>query len=171
MTLFEEYRRRTWEPADISAHQTEHAESLRVPFITSSHPHWNYLIGIYVGGGGDTYLAEGVVPTDDEVTLIASSLQEYCESWYNPGFRHLMADFAPYDIDGGANGTYFRKRPDGGWTYRKRTWRGGYTWHALETAEPLTLLQVLDSAHYSARRWTTWKAAHPELFAGGGDAQ
>lgn len=124
--MFDEYYRRTWEPEnDISPEQTELATSLRVPFLTSEYPRWNYITGIVVRN--ETYFQVGIVPTDDEVREVAAHLENYC-TYYRQSFRDAMKHFAPYDIDGGANLGWYMKRPDGGWCYRKRTWSGPQWW-------------------------------------------
>lgn len=138
--MFNEYTNRKWTPGnDISPQQTAHATKLRVPFLTTTQPEESYIIGIVVGGD-----FEGLVPTDDEVTLMAERLKEYCTHWYRESFLDTMAQFAPYDIDGSANLGYFIKRGDNSWAYRKRTWSFGPYWVPAYNDEPQTLEQVLD---------------------------
>jgi hypothetical protein len=149
--MFDEYKRRTWVDADgdISAHQTELATSLRVPILTSEYPRWNYITGIVVNER--SYGWPSVMPTDDEIREVAAHLESYCE-YYNPGFRKAMREFAPFDIDGGANLGYYMKRPDGGWRYRKRTWCG-YGPHWWPQDDVMTLTDVL------AHNFTGWSFA------------
>ncbi|MEE3066596.1 MAG: hypothetical protein VYA67_22085 [Actinomycetota bacterium] len=124
--MFEDYYRRTWDgQADISPEQTELATSLRVPFLSSSHPRWNYITGIVVC---DDILDHGIVPTEDEVREVGAYLTAYRDRWLRESFQKAMAHLAPYDIDGGANAGFYMKRPDGFWVYRKRTWTQGHRW-------------------------------------------
>ncbi|WP_454232174.1 hypothetical protein [Mycolicibacterium fortuitum] len=125
--MFDEYYRRTWgdTDGDISPEQTDLATSLRIPILTTEHPRWNYITGIVVRN--DRYFEVGVMPTEDEVRVLAAHLETYCE-YYRQSFRDAMRHFAPFDIDGGANLGYYMKRPDGGWCYTKRTWRSGPSW-------------------------------------------
>jgi hypothetical protein len=111
---FDEYYRRTWvdNDGDISPAQTEFATSLRIPFLSSANPRWNHITGIVVC---DNILDHGIVPTEDEVAVVAAHLVEYRNHWFNQSFQRAMAHFAPYDIDGGANLGYYMKRPDGRW--------------------------------------------------------
>ena len=119
--MFDEYYRRTWEDTDgdISPQQTEFATNLRIPILATSNPRWSYITGIVVCDS--RYFTTGIMPTEDEITLVATQLAQY-NTWYRQSFIEAMKHFAPYDIDGGANLGYYLKRPDGQWTYRKRTW-------------------------------------------------
>lgn len=127
--MFDDYYRRTWEPGtDISEHQTELATSLRIPILASEYPRWNYITGVVVRGEDSIGAFEaGVMPTDDEIRLLGAHLASY-NRYYRQSFLDAMKHMAPYDIDGGANLGYYMKRPDGGWCYRKRTWRYGPHW-------------------------------------------
>lgn len=118
--MFDEYYRRTWvdSDGDISDQQTEFATNLRIPILATAYPRWNYITGIVVC---DDILNHGIMPIDDEITAVAAQLQDY-STYYQQAFLDAMRQFAPYDIDGGANLGYYLKRPDGWWTYRKRTW-------------------------------------------------
>jgi hypothetical protein len=148
--MFDEYKRRPWEDTDhdISDRQTELATSLRIPILNSEYPHWNYITGIVVNDRD--YGWPSIMPTDDEVREVAAHLESYCE-YYNQNFRKVMQEFAPYDIDGAANLGYYMKRPDGGWVYRKRTWRYGPHWWPAE--DVMTLTDVL------AHNFTGWSFA------------
>lgn len=123
--MFEEYYRRTWEDTDgdISEHQTAHATALRIPILSTSYPRWYFITGIVVG---TAWFDEAEVPTDDEVSQVAELLKSY-NTYYRQSFLDAMKHFAPYDIDGGANGMYFRKLGEGDWVYRKRTWNAGWS--------------------------------------------
>lgn len=126
MSVFGEYRNSKWEDDEISSTQTAHATALRVPFLSSSAPRWHYITGIVVQGGGAD--RGGIVPTEDEVDSVAKHLEAYCARWYRDSYRRTMREFAPFDIDGGANLGYYMKRANGGWCYRKRTWEIGPRW-------------------------------------------
>lgn len=145
--MFDEFHNRTWQPeGDISAEQTEFATSLRVPFLSTAAPRWNYITGIVVG---EAFPDRGVVPTEDEVREIAAQLQSYC-TFYRSGFREAMARFAPYDIDSTANLGYYLKRPDGGWCYRKRTWESPPWWPPRETSHALSEVLARNFAGWSS---------------------
>ena len=118
--MFGEYYRRTWEDTDqdISPHRTEHATRLRVPFLTTSYPRWNYITGIVIG---DAWFDKGLIPTEDEVSRVGRLLADY-NTYYRQSFLDAMRHFAPFDIDGGANSMYFRKVGDDDWVFKKRSW-------------------------------------------------
>ena len=141
--MHSDFAGRTWHDTDhdISPEQTEFALQLRIPFLTSPYPRWNYITGIVVGDGFAWPIS---LPTEEEVTLVANFLKEYNDHWYRQSFVSDMVRFAPYDIDGGANLAYFMKHPHGGWSYRKRTWQGP-EWVPGFNKPPQTLEQVLDS--------------------------
>jgi len=155
---------RDYEPEDISPAQTELATSLRVPFVTNPYPRWFYVTAVVVSDD----LWRGLVPTDDEVRMVSSFAEEYREHWYNATWKAKMARFAPYDIDGGAVGTYFIKHANGGWGYRKHTWQYGPQFVPQHGDDPQPLPKVLDRVHTMvdevSKRWVGWKAARPELF-------
>lgn len=154
----------TWHPSsDISDSQTRAATAHRVPILTTEYPQWYYLSGIVVSTG----LPEASIEPDErEVLMVGSFVEEYCERFYNAAYRRRMFDFAPYDIDGGANSCYFTKGPDGGWRYRKRTWQHSFI--PARGTEPVALESILDRVHTFAGdispRWIAWKAARPEVF-------
>jgi hypothetical protein len=159
----DEFHGRTWDPgSDLSPHQTELATSLRVPILTSPHPRWHYVVGIVVDP-----LWFGTVPSDAEVRAIASFADEYRQRWYNPTWVARMARFAPFDIDGGANSTWFFRYEHGGWAYQKRTWRHGARPRLQD--EPMNLTAVMDRCRdYGSKpnpTWEAWKAEHGEVFA------
>jgi hypothetical protein len=138
---------RVWEPSgDISGWQTTHARNLRVPILATFNPGWSYITGIVVQEhpqwpDGPN---RGQPPTDPEVELVAQRLQEYCAKWYRPSYLNQMREYAPYDIDNGANLAYFIKWDNGGWGYRKRTWEYGPLFVPTFEAEPESLAQVID---------------------------
>jgi hypothetical protein len=137
---------RVWEPSsDISSWQTTHATQLRVPILTTSNPWRNYITGIVVQDlEHPEWPNRGQMPTEAEVELVAQRLQEYCAKWYRPSYLNQMREYAPYDIDGGANLAYFIKWDNGGWGYRKRTWEYGPLFVPTFEAEPESLAQVID---------------------------
>lgn len=139
--------------------------ALRIP-VTSSWPDWAYLVAF----DRDSR----VRPTDDEAAQLVSFCQEYIHRWYNDTWKARLAE-RPFDIDGGANGTIFRKYADGDWGYRKRTWTMGPRFLpespsvAGRKLGPLTLAQVMDriyedSDHEPRPQWAQWKADHPDVF-------
>ncbi|WP_100513949.1 hypothetical protein [Mycobacteroides abscessus] len=139
--MFDDYKRRAWQDTDgdISDRQSELATSLRIPILTSEYPSWHYITGIVVNDRASGW--PSVMPTDDEIREVGAHLESYCQ-YYNQGFRNAMKEFAPYDIDGGANLGYYMKRPRGGWSYRKRTWQSGPHWWPADT-DTMTLTEVL----------------------------
>lgn len=137
------YTGRPWEPGlDISPHQTEFATALRVPFLTSPYPTWNYVTGIVVSDD----LWRGVVPTDEEVEVVAAARQSYQDYFFSEPntFRAEMEAFAPYDVDGSAVGFYFIKKVDESWAYRRRTWSQGPTFVPDFRDAPMTLAEVIE---------------------------
>ena|SRR6478672_11280333 len=131
-----------WIPDDISHSQTEYATSLRVPLLSTFNPRWYYITGIVVREDS-RFPNSGLMPTEEEVGLVADRLQTYCKRWYRESFLQRMRAFAPFDIDGSANLAYFLKRDDGGWAYRKRTWDHGPLWLPLWDAPAESLTDVI----------------------------
>jgi hypothetical protein len=164
--IFEEHRNRTYEPTDISEHQTAFATALRIPFITTTHPRWRYTTAIIVRPD-EKYGPAGQIPAEAEVRKVAA-LDAYHRRYLTDAWVNAMAEFAPYDLDTGNPGRYLLKYADGRWGYRIGTWTYGYPIVPPmfgKDAETLTLDQVLDRMHYDAEPWHEWKAEHPEVFA------
>lgn len=141
--MHSDFARRTWEDThhDIHPEQTELATERRVPFLTSSRPRWRYVTGITVG---NSWPSEGLVPTDEEVELVAGWLTDYCDRWYDQGgYRRDMKKFAPFDIDSGANSVYFIKHAHGGWGYRRYSWTRGSVWVPRPHDAVMTLEDVI----------------------------
>lgn len=126
MSVFDGYKHSRWTDKGISPAQTTHATALRIPFLSSLSPAWHYITGIVVVGNGVD--RDGVIPVDAEVETVAMHLEAYCDHWYGRSYRESMREFAPFDIDGGANLGYYMKRANGGWCYHKRTWEIGPLW-------------------------------------------
>lgn len=154
---------RPYDPGTDLAARHELAESLRIPLLNSPHPRWYYVTGIVVGD-----LWFGTMPTDQEIRAVASFADEYRVRWYNQTWIERMQRFAPFDIDGGANGTFFFKYAHGGWAYQKASWRHGARPGRYD--EPMTLVAVMDRCHQWAGdepnpKWEAWKADHADVFA------
>ena len=163
------------------------AEELRVPLVDGFYPQWNYTVAVAVSWHeGPCERATPwctLMPTDDEIRMIASFIQEYRNHWYREGAGREL-DRRPYDIDGVANGIVFGKMaelPENGkyaprpehWTYHKRSWRYGPLAIQMVGDRPMTLLELMDHERTISSddgpmpRWIEWKAAHPEIFGGG----
>ena len=139
---------------------------MRVPLVTSPYPRWNFITSVVVS----EVHWEGVRPTDHELRMIGSFHQQYIDSWYLDSYKAHMREKAPFDLDGGANGVVFMKRPDGGWGYRRMSWRSGPLFVPDFRSEPASLVSVMDRALSICGDvrpdWVAWKAARPELFGG-----
>ncbi len=139
--------------------------------VTSSHPGWAYLVAF------DRESPER--PTDHEVDLLVSFLDQYKDYWYGDnGYRRAM-ERRPLDVDGGANGITFHKWGVDDWGYRRRTFDRGWPFsvvppwmrdeHTSTIRGPISLLDLLDHIQtcggvIDAPWWQEWKAAHPEVF-------
>ncbi|MFC4006587.1 hypothetical protein ACFOY2_05100 [Nonomuraea purpurea] len=144
---------------------------LRIPVVGSPWPRWHYIVAFDSGRLDDEQQHR---PTDREARMLASFLEEYIHHWYNATWQYKLAE-RPFDVDGGANGVVFRKWGEGDWGFRRRTWSQGPTYvpthpriRGGKSPGPLTLVQVMDRIHTIGdepmKRWTDWKAAHPEVF-------
>ena len=141
---------RPWEPEDISPHQTEFATSLRVPFLNSIYPRWNFITGIAVD---DLY--NGIAPTDEEVEVVSELVKSYKDYFFGQNaFRMEMEAFAPYDLDGGAIGFYFIKHADETWSYRRSSWRDGYPFRPGYDEPKMTLQEVIERGDLRWQRAT-----------------
>lgn len=158
-------------PFGFDADEHDPLTKLRIA-VTGSHPGWYYLVA-FDRDSDDR-------PTGAEAAMLASCLDEYKTYWYAGGsYAQKLAERA-LDVDGGANGTIFRKWGDNDWGYRKQTWTMGpmFVPQSPRIRErypdeaplgPLTLAQLMDHIHahgddQPCRRWLDWKAAHPEVF-------
>lgn len=111
--------------------------------VTHSHPGWRYLVAF------DRESTER--PTDHEVDLLVSYLEEYKARWYNDGYRRQSWQSGPM---------YLPTSPD------------MRDWHARrgdEVLGPLGLAALMDHIHTigdePSKHWVAWKAARPEVFA------
>lgn len=143
--------------------------------VTGSHPGWFYLVCF------DGESAER--PTDHEVDLLVSFLDEYKTRWYGDGPYRKAMERRPFDVDGGANTTIFHKYGPGDWGYRRQSWQFGPMFvpqhprirhsHPWKNAPigPLALVALMDFIHtigndsQPMRHWQEWKAAHPDVFS------
>jgi hypothetical protein len=154
--------------------------AMRIPVVGTSHPRWNYIVAFDLNGIDDPEFVHR--PDEAEAAMLRSFLDEYIEHWYNERWIKKMLE-RPFDIDGGANGTIFRKYGASDWGYRKRTWEYGplfFPQHPRIRAReenqewrlgPLSLEQVMDRIYTygddePVGRWVEWKAAHPGVFGG-----
>jgi hypothetical protein len=82
--------------------------------VTSSLPGWFYLVA---------FDRESVDrPTDAEVALLVSFLNEYKDHWYGDNSYRRRMEARPLDVDGGANGIAFHKWGADDWGYRRRSY-------------------------------------------------
>jgi hypothetical protein len=146
--------------------------ALRIP-VTCSWPEWSYIASFDRDSDAR--------PTDAEAAVISSFIAEYIGRWYNDTLKARLAK-RPFDIDGGANGTIFRKYGEGDWGYRKASWRVGPLFlpsspllrEKYPDENPLgphTLVQVIDREYTMGddgprEHWVQWKADHPDVFGG-----
>jgi len=147
----------------------------RIP-VTSEYPHWYYLVAF----DGQSACR----PTDQEVAMLVSYLNEYKERWYGDSGYRVKMELETFDVDGGANGVIFHKYDEGSWGYRRRSWIHGFRperphndipyddlsdrGRTLRDAAPMSLEQVMDGGHSIGetimQKWLDWKDAHPEAF-------
>lgn len=145
--------------------------------VTSSHPQWCYLVSF------DRDSTER--PTEAEAEMLASFLTEYIDRWYFDSYKAKLAQRA-LDVDGGANGVTFIKYGPDDWGYRRRTWDLGPRYvpqhprlremYPNATIGPLPLAALMDRIHTMGddepmKRWTEWKAAHPDVFPAAPDEE
>jgi hypothetical protein len=144
-----------------------------VPLVTTPYNRWQFITAIVVGReDGDVQLWAGLLPTPEELEMVASFHDEYLHRWYGDPSRGFLAHQRgkhPFDIDGGANGRYLIKRQNGGWAYRQRSWQYGAEFVPDFDQEPVSLAECLDlhgevGTEYPSRSWLTWKDTHPETF-------
>lgn len=139
----------------------------RYPIITTMYPRWAYITAVVVGE-----LWGGVLPTDDDLRVIASFHDEYIRYWYGDPERGWIAGqrqtHPAFDVDGGANGRYLIKYDHGGWGLKQRSWRHEARPEPRE--DPMSLVELMDRHHTIGNdsqpmgHWSQWKAACPEVF-------
>lgn len=141
--------------------------------VTCSHPGWAYLVAFD--------RESEARPTDREVAMLVSYLDEYKNRWYgNSGYRRNM-ERRPLDVDGTANSVVFHKWAEGDWGYRRQSYERGYLFTVVWPAQranvkpgpyvgPYALEALMDRMHTiggdgpMAHYWVEWKATHPEVF-------
>jgi hypothetical protein len=138
--------------------------------VTSSHPGWYYLV---------SFDRESEArPTDREVALLVSFLDEYKAHWYGDGSYRRAMERRPLDVDGGANGVIFHKWGTDDWGYRRHTYDRGYLFSVIPPAlrgtysdgipGPAPLAALMDRIHTIVDepmpRWVEWKAQRLEVF-------
>lgn len=138
----------------------------RIPIVLNHYPSFNYITALVVSV--EPYMNAFVMPTEQELAMVASFHEEYMLHWYgrDNGWVKRMRERVPFDCDGGANGRFLGKYDHGGWCRKVRTWE-----HAAKPFyrdEPMTLLQVLDKQYTIGDEpmdhWQQWKADHPDIF-------
>lgn len=171
-------------PFGTDADEHDPLTALRVPAVTSFNPGWKYVAAYLKPAPDDApdYLkgppfASNERPTDREAQMLASFIREYLHHWFHEGYRARLAE-RPLDVDSGCpTWVFIRYGPDD-WGYRVTTWQSaGFVPEAPAARErlgndatgPLTLEQVMDrirtiGSDEPMAHWTSWKAAHPEVF-------
>lgn len=155
-------------PFDADQHDPLTARRIAV---TSSHPGWYYLVSFD--------RQSEARPTDAEVDMLVSFLDEYKDRWYgNTGYRQNM-ERRPLDVDGGANGVIFHKWGEDDWGYRRQSFTQGYlftvVWPGQRDREPdhgyrgpFSLAELMDRIHSHgdgpSPKWEQWKAANRRVF-------
>lgn len=138
--------------------------ALRIPVVRNPYPSWKYEVCLVINSADSAEISawEGPRPDDREVKQILAEL-DYRMDWYNAGWQAKMRR-RPLDVDSSTNTVVLLKRPDGGWCYRRASWKTG---PAMVPArgEIWTLEQVLDHDHASAGgKWAAHKAKYPDAF-------
>jgi hypothetical protein len=83
--------------------------------------------------------------------------------YYNGSWRARMRR-RPLDVDDSTNTVVLRKRPDGAWFYRRRSWDTGPIMLPAPD-KTLTLEALLDLVNAPpAEKWLTWKNTSPYAF-------
>ena len=142
----------------------------RVPVISTYYPDWRYEIALCIAPEEWDSPWRGLEPTALEADLIVQAI-EYRMEYYNEGWKAKMRA-KPLDTDGTTNTVILRKRPDGGWQYRRASFEYGPT---LVPEERISLPDVLDRAFghpgtdtaksWEPKDWTAWKAHNADLIA------
>lgn len=144
------------------------SEQYRFPIILHPWPRWNYITAVVVDSDRNEAFRIFVRPTDEELAIVGSFHEYYCDCWYNATYRAKMRE-RPFDIDGSANGRILAKYRNGGWGYNHRSWQYGPTFVPEWNEPPMGLIAVLDREQgYGLdevnEQWEQWKRNHPEVF-------
>lgn len=110
----------TWE---FDARQDHPLAARRIPVIGTTHPQWRYEVALCVAAAEPWSPRAGLEPTPLEADLIVQVI-EYRMEYYNASWAARMRERA-LDVDGSTNTVVLRKRPDGGWQFRRDSWRYG----------------------------------------------
>ena len=153
---------------DLCQEQPEILRTARIPVIKSYRPMWPYITAVCAFETTLDGPTTSLIPTEIEQRQIVSFHQQYITFWYGTapgqftGWYNKQREENEFDIDGGANGRILMKRPGGGWAYKLSSYEHGPVPFVHEPR--ITLLEVLDRAHYTSGKWERWKATEPELF-------
>lgn len=149
-------------PFDADRHHPLAAR--RVPVIGTYYPDWRYEVALCVAPEAWGSPWRGLEPTALEADLIVQAI-EYRMEYYRPSWAAKMRARA-LDVDGTTNTVILRKRPDGGWQYRRETWQSG-----LYPETRNSLPYVLDrcfGAHepggWEPTGWAAWKERNADLL-------
>jgi hypothetical protein len=149
-----------WPFEDADQHDPLAAQ--RIPVVRTAYPGWKYEVCVMIDEDADAPWPS-LRPDDAEARQIAAYLG-YRMEYYNEGWKAKMRR-RPLDVDGTRNTVVLRKRPDGGWSYRRCSWQTGPFMVPPPDDEPRSLEQVLDLINdVVPEKWNAWKAAHPEAF-------
>jgi hypothetical protein len=145
------------------ADRTHPLAARRIPVVRSCYPGWKYEIALVISD--EHALWHGVEPTALEADLIVRAI-EYCMEYYNDSWRAKMRR-EPLDTDGTTNTVILRKRPDGGWMFRRDSWTLVPT---MVPADRVSLPDLLDRVFGHSDGWepagfTAWKSRHAALIA------
>lgn len=145
----------------FDADRADPLAALRIPVVRSAYPDWKYEVCLMIDEA-EGALRPSVRPDDAEVRQVAAYI-DYRMEYYNEGWKAKMRR-RPLDVDSSTNTVTLRKRPDGGWCYRRWTWTTG-PMMVPPPGEVLTLEALLDRINdIVPEKWQAFKAAHPEAF-------
>jgi hypothetical protein len=143
--------------------------ALRIPVVTSAYPDWKYEVCVMIAEGEDA-LWPSLRPDEHEVQQILAYL-DYRMEYYNEGWKAKMRR-RPLDVDASTNTVVLRKRPDGGWCYRRWTWMTGPLMVPEPDGERLSLEALLDRINdLLPEKWQAHKANYPEAFSAGTEGE
>lgn len=138
--------------------------ALRIPVVRNPWPRWKYEVCVMISdpAGEDAKYWPSLRPDDAETAMILAYL-DYQMAYYNAGWKAKMRRRL-LDVDSSTNTVILRKRPDGGWCYKRMSWERGPVMVPGD-GEALSLEKLLDRINdLVPEEWAAHKARYAGVF-------
>lgn len=138
----------------------------RLPCVQGWHADWSYPVALNVMS--QEWEAHPVIlPTDEEVALLASYNAHRSNGWYTPEYLAKVRQ-GPLDVDPGISTYVFGKDAEQSWRYKSATWETGVYPNFAIGSSPrypflIDLLQKIER-NFESRVWAGWEEKNREII-------